>query len=59
MDSSAARVASRLRADAELACRYRRSFGALDQSDDAILVDVAKAIAAFVETLISQRTPFA
>jgi len=58
MDSSAARVASRLRADAELACRYRRSFGALDQSDDAILVDVAKAIAAFVETLISQRTPF-
>jgi len=58
MNSSAARVASRLRDDPELACRYRRSFGALDRPDDALLVDVAKAIAAFVETLVSGRTAF-
>jgi len=58
MNSSAARVASRLRDDAELACRYRGAFGTLDKPDDALLVDVAKAIAAFVETLVSARTAF-
>jgi len=58
MNSSAARVAERVRADAELACRYRRAFGDPDTADEAVLVDVAKAIAAFVETLVSGRTAF-
>ncbi|MDX1376048.1 MAG: cytochrome c peroxidase [Burkholderiales bacterium] len=58
MASDAAQVARLLRDDTELACRYRRVFGPADKPDDAVLVDVAKAIAAFVETLVSQRTPF-
>lgn len=58
MGSSAAQVAGVLRDDAELACRYRRVFGDLDNADDALLVDATKAIAAFVETLVSARTPF-
>jgi len=58
MGSSAAHIARRLREDAELACRYRRVFGEPDKGDDAVLVDATKAIAAFVETLVSQRTPF-
>jgi cytochrome c peroxidase len=58
MASSAAQVARTLRADPELACRYRRAFGDAQEPDDAVLVDAAKAIAAFVETLVSRRTPF-
>jgi cytochrome c peroxidase len=58
MASSAAHVARTLRSDLELACRYRRVFGAPNQAHAAVLVNVTKAIAAFVETLISARTPF-
>jgi len=58
MASSAAHVARTVRADVELACRYRRAFGEADKSEADMLVDVAKAIAAFVETLVTRRTPF-
>ena len=58
MRSSAAQVVRRLRGDPELACRYRRTFGDPDSPDEVVLVDLAKAIAAFVETLVSPRTPF-
>ncbi|HSH07497.1 MAG TPA: cytochrome c peroxidase [Burkholderiales bacterium] len=58
MASSAAQVARTVRADAELACRYRRVFGVAPKPEEALLVDVGKAIAAFVETLVSARTPF-
>jgi len=58
MASSAAQVARTLRGDRELACRYRRAFGDPAKPDAALTVDAAKAIAAFVETLVSARTPF-
>lgn len=58
MGSSAAHVARTVRGDPTLACRYRRVFGAPKVADAALLVNVTKAIAAFVETLISARTPF-
>lgn len=58
MASSAAQIARMLRGDVELACRYRRVFGDPDKPDDIVLVDAAKAIAAFVEMLVSPRTPF-
>lgn len=58
MASSATQVARTVRADAALACRYRRVFGDADKPDEALLVDVTKAIAAFVETLLTRRTPF-
>jgi cytochrome c peroxidase len=55
---SAAQVARVVRGDADLACRYRKVFGALPEKDEAVLVGVAKALAAFQETLLSGRTPF-
>ena len=58
MGSSAAQVAKRVREDADLSCRYRRVFGAPASEDEKVLVDVAKALAAFQETLVSGRTPF-
>jgi cytochrome c peroxidase len=63
MAGSAAHVATVVAADRELACRYARAFGrapAVDDDADAerTLVDVAKAIGAFVGTLVSGRTPF-
>jgi len=58
MGSSSAQFARRLRDDADLACRYRGVFGTSDKPDDEVLVDVTKAIAAFVATLVSARTPF-
>ncbi len=58
MASSAAHVARTVRGDPALACRYHGVFGALNQADAAVLLNVTKAIAAFVETLISARTPF-
>jgi cytochrome c peroxidase len=53
-------VAALVRGDADLSCRYRRSFGALPSAtdDERVLVDVAKALAAFQETLQSPRAPF-
>jgi len=59
MGSSAARVAKLVREDPDYACRYRKAFGAPPASDEErVLVDAAKALAAFQETLASGRTPF-
>ena len=52
-------VAEVVRNDADLACRYEKAFGARPAAgDDAVLVAVGKALAAFQETLVSGRTPF-
>jgi cytochrome c peroxidase len=60
MGSNAARVAHVVRIGDGLACEYRRAFGQSPQAvdDETVMVDVAKAIAAFQETLITGRTPF-
>jgi cytochrome c peroxidase len=47
-----------VRSDAALDCRYRAAFGGAQPDDERVLVDAAKAIAAFVETRSSGRTPF-
>ena len=52
-------VAELVRADPDLACRYEKSFGTRPPAnDEAVMVDVAKALAAFQETLVTGRTPF-
>jgi cytochrome c peroxidase len=58
--SDAARVAHVVRVGDGLACRYRSSFGALPtaHADERVMVNVAKAIAAFVETLTTGPTRF-
>ena len=59
MGGSAAQVAALVRADAELACRYEKVFGAPPPASDlAVLAGVGKALAAFEETLVSGRSPF-
>jgi len=53
-------VASLVRGDADLSCRYRKVFGAPPSptDDEAVFVNVGKVLAAFEETLLSGRTPF-
>jgi cytochrome c peroxidase len=53
-------VATLLRNDAELTCRYRKAFGAPPSptDDETVFVNVGKVLAAFEETLVSGRTPF-
>jgi cytochrome c peroxidase len=52
-------VASQLRGDERMAAMYRQSFGREPPPDDGILmVDLAKALAAYQETLVSGRTSF-
>src|SRR6266853_6082869 len=53
-------VAQLVRDDEQLSCRYRKAFGAppSPSDDEAVFVDVGKALAAFQETLVSGRTPF-
>ena len=53
-------AAQLVRNDKELSCRYRKAFGALPSptDDEAVFVNVGKALAAFQETLTSGRTPF-
>jgi cytochrome c peroxidase len=52
-------VARLLREDAVLVCGYARAFGETPGADDEkLLVDAAKALAAFQATLVSPRTPF-
>jgi len=53
-------VAQLVRSDEQLSCRYRKAFGTPPSAtdDEAVFVDVGKALAAFQETLISGRTPF-
>ena len=59
MAQTAAGLAARVRADAALDRRYRAAFGrAVPEDNDAVLVDVAKALAAYQATLRSSRTAF-
>jgi cytochrome c peroxidase len=59
MGNDFARLAATVRRDADLARGYRRAFGAApSSSDEAVAVGVAKALAAFQETLTTGRTPF-
>ena len=59
MGSSLPQVARTVRGDAELRDGYRRAFGSGPGADDeAVAVDVAKALAAYQETLVTPRTPF-
>jgi cytochrome c peroxidase len=56
-NADAKHVARVVRGDPELACLYRKAFGAT-RDDRRVLVDAGKALAAFQETLVSGRTPF-
>jgi cytochrome c peroxidase len=59
MGASSGAVAKLLRADKDLSCRYRKTFGSAPTAEDeTVLVDVGKALAAFQETLVSGRTAF-
>jgi cytochrome c peroxidase len=59
MDSDLAHVASRVRNDPALRSAYRKAFGRAPTKDnEAVAVDVAKAIAAYLETLTSPRSAF-
>jgi len=59
MNSSAAHIGRLLRTDPDLRRHYQAAFGTVPGTDDeALLVDVGKALAAFQETLISGRSPF-
>ncbi|HEU4369607.1 MAG TPA: cytochrome c peroxidase [Methylomirabilota bacterium] len=61
MGAGARHVASVVGADPILTCLYGRAFGAgpgAGAGDERVLVDTAKALAAFVETIRSGRTAF-
>ena len=59
MDANPPHVRDTIARDAELACRYRRAFGAAPPDDaETVLVNASKAIGAFVGTLVSARTAF-
>lgn len=60
MGSDGPAIARRIRTEPRLACTYRAVFGrpAGAVEDWALAVDVAKALAAFQETLVSGRSPF-
>ncbi len=59
MAQSPARLAAGVRSDAALRRGYRAAFGAAVPADDErVLVDVAKALAAYQATLTSPRTAF-
>lgn len=53
-------VAQLIRSDEQLSCRYRKAFGTAPSpnDDEAVFVDVGKALAAFQETLMGGMTPF-
>jgi cytochrome c peroxidase len=60
MGSNAGHVKQYFASNAELASAYRAAFGreASSVSDDDALVDAAKALAAYQETIVSGRTAF-
>jgi cytochrome c peroxidase len=59
MGSDFPHLARVIRADPDLRRRYRVAFGAEpSRNDEAVAVDVAKALAAYQETLVTGRTPF-
>ena len=59
MNGGPTRAAELLRGDATLACGYEKAFGRKPGADDEqLMVDTAKALAAFQATLVSPRAPF-
>ena len=59
MNGGPTHAAGLLRDDAALACGYEKAFGSKPGTDDEqLLVDTAKALAAFQATLVSPRTSF-
>jgi cytochrome c peroxidase len=58
MASSPDRIAALVRGDPELRGAFTAAFGPPPADDDAVLVGVGKALAAYQETLESGRTPF-
>ena len=60
LGASPRHVADLVRNDEQLSCRYRKTYGSPPPAtnEEAVMVDVAKALAAFQETLQSGRTPF-
>jgi cytochrome c peroxidase len=60
LGSTPQRVAELVRGDEQLACRYRKAFGAAPSASDdqAVLADVGRALAAFQETFETPPTPF-
>lgn len=59
MAASPPHVAALLRGDGTLACLYARSFGKPPDGDpERLLADAAKALAAYLETLVSGKSSF-
>lgn len=59
MGSAERHVTGLVRSAPDLACGYRNAFGRAPPADDeALIVDVGKALAAFQETLVTGRTAF-
>jgi len=59
MGGSAAHAASLVRGDAQYVCGYEKAFGTPPPGDDeAVLVGIGKALAAFQETLLSGPSAF-
>lgn len=62
MGADVPHVAATLRTDPQLACLYERAFGKPGgrgaARDERVMVNAGKALAAFVETFVSGRTPF-
>ena len=60
LGASPRHVAALVRGDDQLACRYRKAFGAPPSRDDdqAVFDDVGRALAAFQETFETPPTPF-
>jgi len=58
MPAGAAHVAALVRDDAALSARYAAAFGAAPADDEAALRGTGRALAAYVATLTSPRTPF-
>ncbi len=59
MGNAESHVAALVRTAPDLACGYRSAFGRLPPADnEALIVDIGKALAAFQETLVTGRTAF-
>ena len=59
MGMSVAAIATHLRSEPELRCRYRAAFGkAPGDDDERAVVNLGKALAAFQETIVSAPTAF-
>jgi cytochrome c peroxidase len=59
LGSNPRHVADFIRKDGDLSCRYEKAFGTpVGTDDEAVLVAVGKALAAFEETLVTGATSF-